>query len=168
MLKRLVRIFWREPDFIIGGWENPYIRRWWVIPKNRWFNIYLHNQVRDDDDRALHDHPWWNISIILKGGYIEWKPQSQYVKGDHPPAIMPHVRNPGHIIFRRATDSHTLQLHNDGHTGKPTPSWSIFITGPKKRDWGFWCKKNERNRWVHWQKFVDPHDTGRTGKGCDA
>jgi hypothetical protein len=60
-----------RPDFIIGGTENPYLLRWWVIPRNRWFNIYPHHMLRDDDPRALHDHPWWNVSIVLKGGYME-------------------------------------------------------------------------------------------------
>src|SRR5580704_9904819 len=62
----------RPPDFIIGGNEFPYMRRWWVIPRNRIFNIYLHHFLRSDDDRALHDHPSWNVSILLKGEYTEW------------------------------------------------------------------------------------------------
>ena len=48
----------REPDFIIGGHEAPYLRRHWLIPRNRFFNIYVHEFLRSDDDRALHDHPW--------------------------------------------------------------------------------------------------------------
>lgn len=54
---RLFRPFWRAPDFYIGGNANPYLLRWWVIPRNRFFNVYLHKFLRDDDDRALHDHP---------------------------------------------------------------------------------------------------------------
>ena len=61
----------RPPDYIIGGKEQPYMLRWWVIPRNRWFNIYLHYFLRSDDDRALHDHPWFNVSILLDGGYTE-------------------------------------------------------------------------------------------------
>lgn len=158
----------RPPDFIIGGVDNPYIRRWWIIPRNNWFNIYLHNQVRDDDDRALHDHPWFNVSIILKGGYIEWKPLHSYKVGQWPPPVTPHMRHGGQIIARCSTTSHRLQLHNDGNTGQPIPSWSLFITGRRRRAWGFWCLKHGRNRWVHWEKFTDPNDTGRVGKGCDA
>src|SRR5271156_1916144 len=62
----------RPPDFIVGGKEFPYMRRWWIIPRNRVFNIYLHHFLRSDDDRALHDHPSWNISFILEGAYTEW------------------------------------------------------------------------------------------------
>lgn len=42
----------RNPDFIIGG-ADPYMLRWWVIPRNKVFNIYLHRFLRSDDDRAL-------------------------------------------------------------------------------------------------------------------
>jgi hypothetical protein len=43
----------RPPDYIIGGEADPYLRRWWVIPRNRFFNIYLHHFVRSDDE-LLH------------------------------------------------------------------------------------------------------------------
>lgn len=62
------RISWdRAPDFVIGRTGDPYMERWWLIPRNRFFNIYLHRFWRSDDDRALHDHPWVNLSILLKG-----------------------------------------------------------------------------------------------------
>jgi hypothetical protein len=61
----------RKPDFIIGGADEPYMLRWWVIPRNRFFNIYLHHFLRSDEDRALHDHPWLNCSWLLDGRYTE-------------------------------------------------------------------------------------------------
>jgi hypothetical protein len=180
-LKRLVRFFYREPDFCIGGKENPYIRRWWVIPRNRYFNIYLHNQLRDDDDRALHDHPWYNVSIILKGGYIEHMPVDKRLYPDDY-REMRKLRRAGRIIFRKPTHAHRLTLRNEVQVmdwSKADPlatsapirkpqSWSIFITGPRVREWGFWCidKKKREHRWVHWRAFTDPTDTGKTGKGC--
>ena len=44
----------RAPDFIVGADAEggPYLRRWWLSPRNRLFNIYLHHFLRDDDDRA--------------------------------------------------------------------------------------------------------------------
>lgn len=62
----------RAPDFLVGGKENPYMKRWWLIPRNKWFNIYLHQFMRDDDDRALHDHPWWGPSTVKPNGF--WFP----------------------------------------------------------------------------------------------
>lgn len=61
----------REPDFIIGGAADPYVRRWWLIPRNPVLNVYLHEFLRSDDDLALHDHPWWNASLLLWGTYTE-------------------------------------------------------------------------------------------------
>lgn len=68
LIERMTR---RAPDFVIGGAERPYLLRWFVIPRNKVFNVYLHQFLRSDDDRALHDHPWVNLSILLRGGYIE-------------------------------------------------------------------------------------------------
>lgn len=70
--KRLIeRAKRRPPDFIIGGEDRPYLRRWWILPRNRFFNIYVHEFLRSDDDRALHDHPWLWASYIVEGHYNE-------------------------------------------------------------------------------------------------
>lgn len=53
----------RPPDVVIGGFQNPYLLRWYVIPRNPVFNVYVHLFLRSDDDRALHDHPWANLSV---------------------------------------------------------------------------------------------------------
>ena len=58
-------------DGIDGGPRRPYLTRWHMIPRNPWFNIYLHFFVHGDDDRALHDHPWRSWSLLLDGGYRE-------------------------------------------------------------------------------------------------
>jgi len=142
----------REPDFYIGGKEKPYCRRWWVIPRNRWFNIYLHNFMRSDEDRALHDHPWLNFSYILEGSYFEWtikaggvRKRVEYKKGDWQ--------------FRSARLAHRLEIV-PGET-----SWSLFITGPVMRTWGFHCENSVG--WRPWKEFVDSTDLGGIGKGCD-
>jgi hypothetical protein len=132
----------RPPDFIIGGADNPYIRRWWIIPRNRWFNIYLHHILRSDDDRALHDHPWWNLSIILKGGYNEVTPRGTRWRG------------PGSFVLRRAIARHRLVLPTYG--GAMHHCWSLFITGPRIREWGFHCPQG----FVPWQQFVSKSDSG--------
>ena len=64
----------REPDFTIGPLDNPYMRRWFVVPRNEFSNLYLHEILRSDDDRALHDHPWPSRSFIIDGGYFEHLP----------------------------------------------------------------------------------------------
>lgn len=138
----------REPDFIIGGPERPYMHRWWVV-RTRFLRIYLHRIMRDDDDRALHDHPWWNISIVLRGGYREVTKTGAKMRG------------PGSIVFRRATTAHRLELPIKN--GGIRYCWSLFITGPRIREWGFHCPHG----WRVWHEFVDTRDRGQVGRGCE-
>lgn len=37
-----------NPDIIIGENGDDYLHRWYVIPRNRFFNIYLHYFLRSD------------------------------------------------------------------------------------------------------------------------
>ena len=137
----------RPPDFKIR--EN-YMHRWWVIPRNRFFNIYLHHIMGSDDKRALHDHPWYNISIVLRGQYTEILPG---LLGGHK-----KLRKAGHVLFRKGTSRHRLVVEEGGEG-----AWTLFITGPKYREWGFHCPKG----WVHWKIFCDPENKGLEGRGCE-
>lgn len=148
MIDRLLdRMMRREPDFIIGRSDDPYLRRWWLIPRNRFFNIYLHEFLRSDDDRALHDHPWLNLSILLRGSYREWTP---YRDG-----LIFRTFVAGDFKFRRATAAHRIEVDY--------PCVSLFVTGPRVREWGFHCPQG----WVHWKLFTAPGNYGEIGRGCD-
>jgi hypothetical protein len=144
-----------KPHFVIGGNADPYLYRWYVIPRNRVFNIYVHKFMRDDDDRALHDHPWWFVSLILKGGYFEIVPG----KDKAHTAIN---RKAGSWAYRPATHQHRVVLHREA-TGKKSACWTLIATGRKKRTWGFWCPKG----FVPWYEFVDQTDHGNVGRGCE-
>lgn len=150
----------RKPDFIIGGPDRPYMLRWWVLPRNRWFNIYLHKILRDDDDRALHDHPWWNVSILLRGAYREIMPDFSERPTVHTRIadlpVITRLRGPGSIVFRLPNTSHRLEVAQG-------PVWSLFITGPRVREWGFHCPQG----WRMWRDFVATDDVGAVGRGCD-
>lgn len=157
-----------SPHFIIGGRENPYLKRWWIVPRNPIFNIYLHQILRSDDDRALHDHPWWNCSLILSGEYEEVTLTPEMLRGWmaakklYPNRIeskttyyaqqIGYVRKAGSIVFRRPDCPHRLVVTK--------PAWTLFITGPRIREWGF----HTSTGWVHWRKFCDPIDPGLVRK----
>lgn len=160
----MMRIFRRPPDLCIGGAEAPYMLRWFVIPRNRVFNIYLHHVLRDDDDRALHDHPWINLSIVLRGGYREITFVRPPVPGSALPATIELDRKPGSVVLRRARKAHRLTLYRDPETGRSLPSWSLFLTGPNLQSWGFWCPLG---RWVHWRDFTTGPHGEVVGKGCE-
>jgi hypothetical protein len=135
------RLMKRKPDFVIGA---DYLRRWWVIPRNPWCNVYLHDIRKSDDDRAFHDHPWMNTSFLIEGSYIEHTPEGRF------------ERKAGDYVIRGAQQMHRLEV-------LPGQSAiSLFITGPKLREWGFACPQG----WVHWQDFTDENDSSQTGRGC--
>lgn len=142
----------RAPDFVIGPPDDPYLRRWWIIPRNRLFNIYLHQFLRSDDDRALHDHPWVNCSIILHGSYRE------HLRDGSVRLRKPwRAWFPWRLVFRLPTGAHRVELI-DGQG-----VWTLFLTGPKVRTWGFLCPKG----WIPWTEFVEDRPGGNSvGKGC--
>jgi hypothetical protein len=141
----------RKPDFIIGGHDNPYMIRWFLLPRNSFLNAYIHLFLRSDDDRALHDHPWSNVSILLEGGYIEHRIEAG---GIHTKA----KRVAGEFCIRLSGKiAHRIELDQG-------PCWTLFITGPRYRKWGFHCPDFG---WVHWKLFTASDDTGKIGKGCN-
>lgn len=138
----------RQPDTVIGEPSRPYLVRWWLIPRNPVFNVYLHCFCRSDDDRALHDHPWLNFSILLRGRYIE---HTIAAGGVH----LRRERRAGDVKARSAQSAHRVELI-DGEC------WTLFVTGPRIRAWGFHCAGG----WVPWQSFTAAGDPGAPGRGC--
>lgn len=140
----LVTLLSGRPHFTVGEGERLYLSRWYLTPwsayrgtdgepKSRLWSLYLHRFTRSDDDRAMHDHPWWFISLVLRGRYFEFQL-------DQPPL----TRRPGSIAFRRAEAAHRVELID----GKPC--WTLILTGRRVRMWGFHCP----NGWVEWRRFV--------------
>lgn len=137
----------RPPDRIIG--EN-YLHRWHLLPRNPFFNIYLHKFMGSDDDRALHDHPFASVSFLLKGDLFE------IYKDDSVPGVNGVRKIPRFLpIFRRATHAHRLVLGIEGD------AWTVFLTGPVIRPWFFHCPQGL----VHHKQFTDDSGNG-IGRGC--
>lgn len=139
----------RPPDFTVG--EN-YLRRWWIIPRNNIFNIYLHHFRVSDDDRASHDHPYINISILLQGSYIEHTPNGKF------------IRTAGDVKIRLPKTLHRLELLTDSD-GKSIPTWTLFITGPRIRNWGFqvgpivrnWLGFRTKSGWMDHESYIEKY-----------
>ena len=138
----------RPPDVVIGGADQPYLYRWFLIPRNPLFNVYLHQFLRSDDDRALHDHPWVNLSILLRGQYCEHTIRAGGIERRR-------VRRAGGMKLRGARSAHRIELTHG-------PCWTLFLTGPRIRQWGFHCPQG----WVHWRDFTSA-DGREIGRGCD-
>lgn len=142
------RVSRREPDLTIFRKDNEhYIHRWYLISRNKGFNAYLHETLLDDDEPP-HDHPWPNCSIILRGGYWEtvFNPL-QDSRGVWHLGGVSYWRGPGAVVFRRATTVHRLTVENT----VSRHSWSLFLTGPVVRNWGFWGVRG----WVSHKLILD-------------
>jgi len=150
----------RDPDFVVSDPSGTvYLNRWWVLPRNPACNVYLHEFCNNDDARALHDHPWGSVSLVLRGVYVEVLPvtQGQAPGWDYLPSGLRYVpRFPGEMIWRRARHRHRIEVG----MGR---AYTLFITGPVLREWGFHCRAG----WVPWKNFVNVSDKGLTGAGCE-
>ena len=160
------------------GHLDGYMERWWIIEaaadKSR-KAIRLHHILRSDRDRAMHDHPWENASLVLRGGYREAAPgtyRDAFEAGiDVATPELQHLhrtiqsvggakvsrtdkkafaaagvlwRRPLSYTRRRAEDLHRLILPAG------TTAWTLFITWPKRREWGFATPQG----WVHNVPYV--------------
>lgn len=101
----------------LGLNECIYLVRWRF--ETPWFSVRLHHWLGPDDDRNKHDHPWDFVTFVLKGGYLDSSPA-----GDE------HLRAPA-VKYRSAEHQHTV-------FPDPGGCWTIIVTGPKIRKWGFW------------------------------
>ncbi len=147
----------RPPDLIIGTRENPRTNRWhlWIprFLKRRGWQLALHQWFRSDDDRALHDHRSWSLTLILTGGYYEvtergvrWYP-------------------PGSFIYRPAAMGHRVLLRD----AQAAPIWTLWLRGRHQREWGFHCPKGWRpaREYLAEPDYSKPGSTSTVGRGCD-
>ena len=101
--------------------NEPYLTRYYLFLKDRKcfpFNVFLHNFHKGDLD-DLHDHPWPYFTLILRGGYWEHTPAGKF------------WRSPGHFRICSPRSLHRIELESGVDT------WTLFIPGPKLREWGF-------------------------------
>lgn len=114
----------------IGG---AYMRRWCVFTP--WGTVRVHNIMRKDDDRHPHDHPFDFTSFILKGGYVEWRPDGKGTR----------KFLPGDVVTRKAEDLHIITELLGAST------WTLVFAGPLRRRWGFQTEKG----WVDSERYED-------------
>lgn len=146
----------RAPDQVItrrgDGTNDPYMLRWFLFRSKRFDKLprlYLHKFLRSDDDRAPHDHRWWFVSLILWGSYIEhrWIDGVEIVRRRRAPSI----------AYRSLSTRHRVELDRESNFGGFTlpvkswfnPVWTLILTGPDVRAWGFWC----REHFIPWRQF---------------
>lgn len=176
----IIRIAKRTPYTHITGRNDTdvYMRRWWLFnphsrdaagakqpPRWPWLpSIRVHEILRPDDDKHLHDHPFDARTIVLKGWYAEERESDPHVEC---------YRERGYTgpitvgMFHRITD-----VSREGEYD--TPDWDVmevcttlFITfGQEAEDWGF----KVAGRKVPWQEYLYSPNyrcQRKLGKTCD-
>jgi hypothetical protein len=115
-----------------------YLRRF-MLCRTPLGGLYIHEIVRPDNDRCLHDHPWNFTSLILAGGYWEETfvfDAKDRAKATHPNSVyltrMKMWYGPGSFRYMDAAHTHRVLMDE----GKKT--WSLCFVSGKKKSWGFW------------------------------
>ena len=114
----------------------PYMERW--VADFGVFSLRLHHGLHSDDMRAPHDHPWWFLLLCLWGRYVDVSESGH------------DVVSTGSVRFRRAEHRHSVRVTRS--------TWTLLVTGPEKRTWGFWVKGKfrKRNKYFYEYGHHDP------------
>lgn len=142
LIERILKWLGRQRFEIGRGDDGKYLTRWMLLGKRDGasrYRLMLHHFQRSDLD-TFHDHPWWFVSLILWGGYWEETPAGR------------KWYRPGRLLFRPAEWRHRVEIRGE--------CWTLILTGPKVREWGFWCPSG----WRHWTKAVRSQEA--SGNAC--
>lgn len=135
------RIAYRNPDEIIYRQGIPMFERWWLsrTPSGETGgNVYLHRWLRSDAE-VPHDHPWASRTTVLKG----WLEEVSWIDDSHLgwPGNS-RLLLPGNSLQREAEEIHAITACEPG-------TITLFETGQKVRDWGFWVDR----QFVPWREY---------------
>lgn len=147
----------------------------WTLAKPFGCKIMLHHFLPNGDDPEPHDHPFDFVTLVLAGAYVDEKtikpapghwcrrcgeaiPDPDCLEcrgtGVTQPVLCFESMTRGKVRFRRAEHMHRTLIRSDG-------CWTIIVTGPKRREWGFiW-----RGVWMPMQKYLD--ERGEAAIRCD-
>lgn len=115
-----------------------YLKRYYLVRTPR-FGAYIHQFWNSDPD-DVHDHPWHNLTCLLKGGYWEYNAAGRG-----------KWRKPPYFRFRFAEMFHRIAVgpHGGGQ------AWSLFLTFKRHRDWGFMTEKG----WIEATEYGRMHNS---------
>lgn len=116
-----------------------YLTRWHLWRHG--FKVFVHRIHRPDSDRDPHNHPWpWGLSLILWGGYHE-------LRVTRPSLLDPRSFGPDEDYPYNKWSFSAVRWFNwigpDVYhriTWVAPNTWTLFLAGPRSREWGFWTK----------------------------
>lgn len=149
----------RGPNEIVRRHGSPFFERWMIARKafvptfvatksgdtteldnpapiaSELENLFLHRFLRDDFE-DFHDHPWPNTSYVVSGAYLEDTPDQGAM-----------TRKAGSVVIREAHEMHRILSVVPGTV-------SLFVTGQKIREWGFWPEVDGVRQFVHHAEYT--------------
>lgn len=151
MIRRILKWLklYERSDIEMNG--SVYMRRWRFLPD--WMpGFRIHEIMRSDEDRELHNHPFGFISIILRGGYREFTENGGS-----------RWYGPGSVVVRPANTFHRIELKTynvlvDREHGASTykraerPALTLVFRTRYFQQWGF---KMDDGSFVHWKDFTE-------------
>jgi len=135
----------RRADRETGQIHN-YLKRFYIF-RSRFFSILIHQFWASDPDH-YHDHPWSNITWVLRGGYWEGSADGKV-----------NYRRKGFKRYRNAELFHRISIgeHAEGE------AWTLFIHLKRKRDWGFLTPEGWLPHDIYGEKYESPVETSKSG-----
>jgi hypothetical protein len=115
--------------------DEPYLIRYYYMNLRPFARITIHHILRSDRDN-LHNHPWNFENYIFSGGYWESTLEGKF------------WRPPGYHALRTAEFLHKLELDIDK---SKEDTWTLFLMGPRKQDWGF---IDDAGTLVQWEQHI--------------
>jgi hypothetical protein len=151
MMKLIRKLFLTKE--IVSKEGKVHFRRYRLLA-TPWFNIYIHQILKSDEEAHMHDHPWHFQSYIIKGSYAEkWTEYPDHLYAfesvwSSKPAM--EGLAPRRVIRHHARDAHKITLL--------TPDvWTFVITWGRKRLWGYQTEQG----WIDFKTYRELKDEGR-------
>lgn len=122
------------------GVEVPYLIRYFVF-RSKYLTIYIHRFLRSDLD-DLHDHPWSFMTYIIEGSYKE---HTFY-------GVNERSINKNRLVFKNNKDFHRVEVNeNLPIEDKEKGCLTLFVCGPKTKEWGFL----DKGKWTPWWIYLN-------------
>lgn len=127
-----IQVRWNEA---LGKKECPYAYRW--ILNLGLFSVRVHHFIRSDDKRHMHDHGWSFLTMVVKGSYTDVSPGGR------------DLLTRWSVRYRRADHKHYVDVPEGG-------CWTVLVTGPMVRKWGFWVDGKFKRPLKYFHRFGHP------------
>lgn len=113
-----------------------------MVPHVGTRRLFLHNILRPDRDRHLHNHPWnRSYSIVLHGGYVEERLLLAHgsCTCDARGHMEPCTAHEGTLIRKLVPGDQNELSRNDFHriVEVQPDTWTLFLHDERVGEWGY-------------------------------